>query len=287
MSLSPLATTRLYIKWGGSNLAAAEISSLRNPLVKTYLALARSGRQRRLSGKLALEGPHLLQELLRAGLVPEVVFYTRRYREQEKDLWEQGLPAQTRQCLVTASLFAHLAQTETPREVAAIAPLPIVEPPGSPSLALLLDRIRDPGNLGTLVRTAAAAGVGAIYCTSGCADPFNPKVLRSSAGAVFFLPPARIAEPLSLMADFKRRGGQAVVAAPGASRCYWDADFSMPTLIIIGNESSGVAPELVAAAGCALAIPQPGWECSLNAAVAAAVILYEARRQRSKIKSET
>ncbi len=261
-------------------MTAGEISSLRNPLIKAYLALARSGRQRRLCGKMALEGPHLLEEALRAGLVPEVVFYTRRYRERGERLWERGLPAQTRQCPVSAALFARLAQTETPQEVAAVVPLPVMEPPESPSLALLLDRIRDPGNLGTLVRTAAAAGVEAVYCTPGCADPFNPKALRSSAGAVFFLPPARIAEPLSVLAGFSRRGGQAVVAVPGAPLCYWEADFRLSTLIVIGNESSGAAPELRTAAGRAVSIPQPGWDRSLNAAVSAAVVLYEVLRQR-------
>lgn len=249
-------------------------------MVKTYLALARSARQRQRSGKLVLEGPHLLEESIRAGLMPEAIFYTRRYREREKGLWERVFSPQTRQCPVTPALFARLAQTDMPREVAAITPLPVAEPPENPSLALLLDRIRDPGNLGTLIRTAAATGVEAIYCTAGCADPFNPKTLRSSAGAAFHLPPARTGEPLSLPAAFRRRGGQAVVAVPGAPRCYWDADFSIPTLIIIGNESSGAAPELVAASGEALSIPQPGWDRSLNAALAAAVILYEVRRQR-------
>lgn len=263
-------------------MPAGEISSPHNPLIKEYIALSRSGRQRRLVGKLALEGPHLVWEALRAGLVPEVLLYTRRYREQGGALWERNLPPGTRQYAVSEALFARLARTETPQEVAAIVPLPRAVLPENPSLVLVLDRIQDPGNMGTLVRTAAAAGVEAVYCAAGCVDPFSPKVLRSSAGAAFFLPLAGTVNPLAVLAGFRRQGGQVVITAPAATASFWEADYCRPTAVVIGNESSGISPEICAAADFAVSIPQPGWDRSLNAAVSAAVILYEILRQRRR-----
>ena len=261
-------------------LAELEITSPRHPLIKHYLRLAGSRRQRRLDGLLALEGPNLIREAIGAGIVPEAIFYTGRYLESSgfSDL-VASLPAAVKRCLITPQLFKKIASTDTPQEVAALVPmvpdLPDKPGTGKVELALLLDRIRDPGNMGTIIRTAAAAGAEGIYYTAGTVDPYSPKALRSTAGAVFHRPPVLLEEPLSFLKRLKERGVQIITTGPAGGRPYWEVDLRLPTLFIIGNESRGVAPLLAERADHRVSIPQPGWGGSLNAAVSTAILLYE------------
>ncbi len=262
-----------------------EISSLRHPLIKQYIRLSGSRRHRLLAGRLPLEGPNLIREALRAGIVPQAVFYTRRCAERPglRNIFS-NMPGEVERLVLAPELFKKMALTDTPQEIAALVPLPAIlsarPRAGEISLGLLLDRIRDPGNLGTIIRTAAAAGAGGIWLTSGTADPFSPKVMRSTAGAVFHLPPVFIPDPLEWLDAQKEKGVQIVAAAPDQGRYYGDADLRPPTIFIIGNESCGVDPGLAAGADQKVSIPQPGWGSSLNAAVSTAILLYEALRQR-------
>jgi len=265
-------------------LASPVISSPDNPLIKEFARLARSRKQRRAAGLVAVEGPNLLEQALAAGLVPAVVLFTPEYHAGKGRFLIEALPGTVKRVTVTAKVFARLAATETPQAVAAL--VPYAEP--SPdelldrplTLALLLDRLQDPGNMGTILRTAAAAGVEAVFYTPGSADPLSPKVLRSTAGALFHIPVARASDPLQLIMKLRGAGLQAAAAVPRAEQLYWSADFKRPTLLVIGNEKSGISPELSEAADCRLTIPQPASQDSLNAAVAAALLIYEALRQR-------
>ncbi|MBS3943718.1 MAG: RNA methyltransferase [Dethiobacter sp.] len=260
------------------------ISSPDNPLIKEYLRLKRSRKYRRSAGKLAVEGPNLLEQALAAGLLPEAVIYTVDYGCGKGAPLLSALPGSVKQVQVSKPLFAKLTATETPQEVAAL--IPFQEPDHAQffsvplSLALFLDRLQDPGNMGTVLRTAAAAGAEAVFYSPGSADPFSAKVLRSTAGAIFNIPVAMAREPLKLLREFKRAGIQIAAAAPSAQHYYWSADFSRPTLFIIGNEKGGISPELSAAADISVNIPLTGGQGSLNAAVAAAVLIFEAIRQR-------
>ncbi len=261
-----------------------EIRSSGNRYVKEYRRLAGSRKYRRSAGKLALEGPHLLQEALAAGLTPEVVFFTRDFLEGNGGEVVASLPEKARKYLLPPSLFARLADTESPQEVAAIVPFILPEPSAiagrQPSLVLILDRLQDPGNMGTLVRTAAAAGADAIFYTPGSVDPYSPKALRASAGAVFHLPPAVAEEPLQLVKLLQSGGMQVLAAQPRDGRLYWEVDLRKKAAFLIGSEGGGLSPELAAAADLAVSIPLLSPLDSLNAAVAGALLLYEALRQR-------
>lgn len=262
-----------------------EISSSSNPYYREYRRLAGSRRHRRSAGRLALEGPRLVEEALAANLRPEVVFMTRRFLDREGERIAQALPGKTKRYLLSPPLFAAMADTETPQELAAIFPFrepaPAAFPPPSLSFALVLDGLQDPGNMGTIIRTAAAAGVEALFYGPGSVDPYSPKALRSSAGAVFHLPPLAL-EDLSARLRVLQHGGFTVLAArPGTGQNFWEIDYRQKTAILIGSESGGISPELLAAADRSIFIPQCTPLDSLNAAVAAAVIIYEARRQRS------
>ena len=262
-----------------------EIRSSSNPCYKQYRRLAAGRKHRRREGKLALEGPRLVAEALAAGLKPEAVFVTRSYLESEKNLGA-ALPGEARCYLLEPPLFTRMVDTETPQEIAAI--FPFKEPEytdaaaGDLSLALIADGLQDPGNMGTAIRTAAAAGLDAFFYGPGCVDPYSPKALRSSAGALFHLPPTAMEDPPAQLQSLKRSGVSVVAARPGAKRSFWEFDYRPKTAVLIGSESRGLSPELVAAADTSVCIPQFSPLDSLNAAVAAAVIIYEALRQRTR-----
>lgn len=263
------------------------ISSPDNPLVKEFSRLARSRKQRCAAGLVAVEGPNLLEQALAAGLTPAVVLFTPEYSTGRGRLLIGSLPQTVKRAPVAEKVFVKLSATETPQGVAALIPYREPDPAAllarTLTLALLLDRLQDPGNMGTILRTAAAAGVEAVFYTPGSADPLSPKVLRSTAGALFHIPVARVREPLPLVGKLQREGLQVTAAVPRAEQVYWNADFKRPTLLIIGNEKSGISPGLCAAADGTVTIPQAGGQDSLNAAVAAAILVYEAVRQRHHV----
>ncbi len=196
-----------------------------------------------------------------------------------------NIPPHVRQVVLDAGLFKSIAATETPRAVAAIIHFDFKERfrserAGHAKLVLVLDRIRDPGNMGTIIRTAAAAGVELIYYTSGSADPYSPKVLRATAGAIFAVQVEEARKPLNLIRDLKQEGLQLVAAAARSGCSYWSVDYGMPTALLIGSEADGIAEELSAEADYIVSIPLGGPVESLNAAVASAVIIYEIIRCR-------
>lgn len=264
-----------------------EIRSSSNTNFKEYRRLAGSRKHRRSSGRLALEGPLLIEEALAAGLHPEVVFLTRRFLKEGGRKICRVLPEQARCYLLSPALFARLADTETPQEIAAIFPFQepayIDRPLKALSLVIILDRLQDPGNMGTIIRTAAVAGADAVFYGPGCVDPYSPKALRSSVGALFHLPPAGVEDSLSFVQLLQRSGVTVVAAGPRGGQNFWEIDYRKKTAILIGNESCGLSPELVAASDLPVHIPQFSSLDSLNAAVAAAVIIYEALRQRTQV----
>lgn len=266
-------------------MPVTEISSSDNTFVKEYRRLSAASRYRRRAGRLAIEGPRLLEEALAAGHIPEVVFFTRSYIEGGGKEILSGLPPESRRYLLAPSLFAGLADTETPQEIAAIIPYrgpDSAEIAARPlNLVLVLDRIGDPGNMGAIIRTASAAGVDALFYGPGNVDPHSPKVLRSTAGALFHLPPAAVTDLLQLVRGLQKKGMTVIAARPQGGRLYWDADYRGKIVLLIGSESRGLSAELSEAADLAVSIPQSSPLESLNASVAAALIMYEALRQRT------
>ena len=260
------------------------ISSPQNPLIKNYKKLLKSPGYRRKESMLALEGPNLVQEAIKVGLYPTVIFYTEQYYEHEGSAWLDELQ-QAEKYLLDDLLFKKIAETETPRAVAAIIPYNFTKPlpvRNDSSLFLILDRVQDPGNMGTIIRTAAAVGVHAIYCMGGTVDPFSPKVLRATAGNIFRVSIVEV-DSLELLAKELTAGGIRMVAAvPGAGKIYWEADLKNPIALMIGNEARGLDCELLNLADLKVQLPLADKVESLNVSVAAGVILYEALRQRSE-----
>jgi TrmH family RNA methyltransferase len=266
------------------------ISSRRNPLVRQLRQL-HDGSGRREQGLLLLEGTHLLQELLRLGRSPRHLLATEDWLRAHSGLLA-ALPPDIHPQLVTQEVLEAVATTRHPDGVVATVALPPAAAAGIAELAaeamadgfwLVLDTIQDPGNLGTLMRTALAAGVRALWLADG-ADPFQPKVLRASAGAALALPMWRAsrAELAEGLAQLRRcHGVQLLATVPPeqGAQPYWLCDWTLPTALLLGSEGAGLAPELQALASRRVTVPHCAAVESLNVAVAAAPLLLERQRQ--------
>lgn len=243
-------------------------------------ALNRSGRE---DGKFqGIEGPNLIEEALRAGLRLPYVFVA-----QEMQHLLDGVPlgAETEVLLVPRPLLDAALSTETPQPVAAL-----VEPPDwtwadvlgrrkVPALFVVLAGIQDPGNLGTILRSSEAFGADAVVSLPGTASCWNQKAVRASAGSVFRLPVISSGVDECMM-QLREAAVRVFTTMPGGGTPPDEADLLAPSAILIGNEGSGVPDEIAAEAGGAITIPCPGAVESLNASVAAGILLYEASRQR-------
>ncbi|HUT31998.1 MAG TPA: RNA methyltransferase [Planctomycetota bacterium] len=258
------------------------LTSDANPRVKLARKL-HLRRHRETEGLFLLEGPHLLEAALEAGAAVREVLCTAAFAEAHAALAERLDGAPWPVWEVSVALLGRLAATEEPQGVVAIAELlpDAAEPPLTPDLLVLaLEAVSDPGNVGSALRAAHAAGASCVVLGPGCCDRFNAKAVRASAGGLFAVP-ARSVEDLAGLLRRLRDGGAAIaVAEPrGATRC-WEADLCGPTVLVVGSEAHGVSDAVRAEATDRVAIPMPGRAESLNAAAAAAILLYEALRQR-------
>ncbi|QPN58120.1 RNA methyltransferase [Synechococcus sp. CBW1107] len=253
------------------------ITSRRNPLVGRLRTLHQS-RGRREQNLLLLEGTHLLEEALRLGLRPRQVLASPVWIERQRSLLEAHPWMAAVLQPVAQPVLEAVATTTHPDGVVLTLPWP--EPPAGEGaeFVLALDRLQDPGNLGTLMRTALAAGVEELWLAEG-ADPFQPKVLRASAGAALALPCRRLEQLLPRLESARRGGAQVVASVVAGGLPYWQLDWTRPTVLLLGNEGAGLAPELLAVSSHQVTIPHSGAVESLNVAVAAAPLLLERWRQ--------
>lgn len=251
------------------------VTSLQNERVKLVYSLQQRPRARRKERKLALEGVRLIRDALARGVAPEFVLYTPKGADY--DLIAQLQNTRAKLIPVSDEVMTHVSDTQQPQGMIAVVPLPLPELPRHPSLALVLDAVRDPGNLGTMLRSAAGAGVDVVALSPDCVDPYNPKVLRAGMGAHFALPILELQwfEIAELTA-----GMQTLLAAGEAQQRYTDVDLTQPTALIIGSEAHGATAARKLPNVQPIAIPMLNATESLNAAIAASVILFEAQRQR-------
>ena len=245
-----------------------------------------SRKYRKKSGKIILEGYHLLAEALNAGIDIETILYTEEFTNRPINRELLARAGQTKTVKISPRIFKAVAQTENPQGIGAIARLPHPKThniAGKGHLYLFLDGIQDPGNLGTIIRTAAGAAVDGIFLLPGTVEPCNPKVLRASMGGIFYLPVLPVDKIERSDKLFKNRGFQLVAADPRGDTPYYGVDFTRPSAIIIGNENRGVDEKILKKADVRAYIPLKGKIAALNAAVAASVFIFESRRQRPEL----
>jgi TrmH family RNA methyltransferase len=250
------------------------ISSRDNPGYKEWLALASDRRTRRKTGSTLLDGPHLLQAALDSGVAIRKLVFSETAAASTLAAWCQRLPA-TPAYVLPDILFNALAPVETPVGVLGVIDIP--QPPISSqdNCIVLLENVQDPGNLGAILRVAAAAGVDSVHLSQGCSDAWSPKCLRGGQGAHFQL---SIHENADLPVLAEVFGGPVYAASLGASASLFDLDLRGQVGFAFGNEGAGLSAQLCAAAQPFI-IPMPGKVESLNVSTAAAVCLFERVRQ--------
>jgi TrmH family RNA methyltransferase len=255
----------------------AVISSSANPAIAYVRSLSRRD-TRAAERAFVVEGLRAVRDGLLAGERPRLVLL-RQDERADFLLHELGLaPVDPALRWVERRLFDKLSEVQAPQGVLAVFPWPDIPMPETQTpLVLVLDRLRDPGNLGTLLRSAAGAGVSAVYLTPESVDPWNPKVVRAGMGAHFRLPLLAFDEAAAtLRQDLPLRAA----TAADAPVAYDAVDWTQPAALIIGGEADGVSPQLTAWASETVSIPLAADVESLNAAVAGSILLFEAARQR-------
>ncbi len=250
------------------------ITSTTNSRVKLVAALQGRARSRRKEGKIVLEGVRLIADATANGATPLFVFYTPGAAD---DLVAE-LAAVTDTAPVDAVVMRHITETETPQGVVAVFPMPEPSLPETPSRVLILDALQDPGNVGTMIRTAAGAGCDAVVLAPGCVDAYNPKVLRAGMGAHFRVPVAELDWDAIRALDVPH----VYLAAGNADAPYDAVDWRGRWALVIGSEAHGAGDDARQLATTPITIPMARRTESLNAANAAAVMLFEAARQQRK-----
>jgi TrmH family RNA methyltransferase len=257
------------------------ITSVQNPLVKQIRKLNRA-KGRREQNLFLLEGTHLLETACQSNCSLVTLCYTEAWQARYPILWENASKRVERCELVSQDVLSTMTTTVNPDGVVATArfqPLTDVEITDF-KLGLILERLQDPGNLGTIIRTAAATGVDGIWLSDDSVDIDNPKVLRASAGAWFQVPLLVSSDLKGVIKNHQKLGVNIVATLPNATQTYWDLQLTKPTLILLGNEGGGLSRELVELADETVTIPVFEGVESLNVSIATALILYEAQRQK-------
>jgi RNA methyltransferase, TrmH family len=234
-------------------------------------------------GEVAVEGMHLIEEAVRSGLKLSTVFFSESARERAHRLVPQ-LSSHTEVLLLPDSVFASAVPTETPQGVAALVRVKAEEVATIlktlPVLLMITAGLQDPGNLGTIARSAEAFGVTGLLLGERSVSPWNWKALRASAGSLFRLPHAKV-ELATALGAVKSRGIRVLATSSHKGRLISEVDLRVPIAFVIGNEGAGIPKEILAEADEIVAIPQTPKVESLNAGIASSILLYEAARQRS------
>jgi RNA methyltransferase, TrmH family len=258
------------------------ITSRQHPIVKEFRELARGDRDLML-----LDGWHLLAEAASAGVPVEKIAICGPPSSAEQRVVDRLRRHGAQIVDVSGSVLNALSPVNAPTGVVASARRPavtqaaIVEPP--PALVLAATGLQDPGNAGAIIRSAAAAGATGVVLDESSADPWGWKALRASMGSTFHLPVLRTRTLAGLLDDWRGNGIRIIAAVPRNGTSMHDLDFTLPAALLLGGEGPGLPGDLIAGADARVSIPMRGGIESLNAAVAAALLLYEAQRQRQLV----
>lgn len=253
------------------------IISRDNPTYKQLKKLAESARERRKAGRTLLDGVHLIETYLAAVGQPELLVVSESgLGHPECAVLLKQVPS-SHIAVLTDLLFAEISPVDTPVGLLAVVATTQYAAPPRPEFCVLLEDIQDPGNLGSMLRSAAAAGAQVVYLSPNCADAWSPRALRAGMGAHFVLAIEERVPTLEKVVAFR---GMSVATSLSADQSLYDLDLTGEVMFLVGNEGAGLSPELQNVATQRVTIPMPGKIESLNAAAAAAVCFFERVRQR-------
>jgi TrmH family RNA methyltransferase len=254
------------------------ITSTTNPKIKFVRGLQAKRAAREAEGLFVVEGVRLVEEAAQAAASPRLVLHTADLDPRAEAALQLLVSRGAQVEAVSPAVMAAASDTQNPQGLLAVVPMPALAPPAALTLALVLDGLGDPGNLGAILRAASAAGVQAVFLAPGTVDPYNPKVVRAAMGAHFHLP--LVSADWDDLAQ-RLAGLDLWLAEARAGTPYSSVDWRRPSALIIGSEAAGPSAPARRLAANHVHIPMPGPAESLNAAIAAAVILFEAARQRN------
>lgn len=254
------------------------ITSNQNPKLKLVRALLGRPKERREANAFVVEGIRLIEEAVTAGWKFQFALYSDGLNERGQDLLKVLIAHRIDVEEVAGDLLQKLSDTETPQGILAVLEFTNLKIPASPNFILIPDQVRDPGNLGTLIRSAAAAGVQALFLPDETTDAFAPKVVRSGMGAHFRLPIHTLTwdEIRESTKDIE------VYLADMEGKSFWETDLRKPLALIVGGEADGASEEARKLATQKISIPMAGNVESLNAGVAGSVVMFEVVRQRQQ-----
>ncbi len=267
------------MRWKSKPAFSLMITSRKNPKIQWVRELQASPKSRRLEKAFVVEGVRLVEEALDSGWRLRLVLFSQglndRGRAAVARCQEAGVDVES----TSEAVMRGASSTESPQGILAVVERPELRFPERLEYGLVLDQVRDPGNLGMILRTAAAAAVEGVYLTPDSADPYSPKVLRAGMGAHFRLV-FREAPWNEIQSCLRANGLRVFLAVPGRGIPYFQADFRQPLALIIGGEAHGAGQEAFSVADQLINIPLAGGVESINTAAAAAILMFEAARQR-------
>lgn len=263
-----------------------EITSASNPTIKMIRSLYR--RKDRWNHKMFLvEGIKIVEECIDNNYTVEHIVYSDGlFNVQGGEALFNKIKEDKRLINIPGKLYKDISQMENPQGILAVVRFEInlienASLKDNPFI-LLLDRVKDPGNMGTIIRTADAFGIDGIIVTDGCVDIYNSKVVRATMGSIFRVPIYKESDGVETIKSLKDKGFLIYATSLEESECIQNVDFNKACVLVIGNESRGVCPEMMNLGHKLIRIPMLGGAESLNAAIASSIIMYEAMRQRTQ-----
>lgn len=255
-----------------------EIESKNNNLFKEIKKL-KEKKHRVKNNKYIIEGLRFVDEALKSGVSIDSIIFTENFKEKNEEFFS-NIPENIRLIQINEALLKQLCSTENPQGVLGVVNMQNKELKGG-ELVILVDKVQDPGNMGTIIRTAHAAGASGIIMTKGTVDIYNDKTLRSTMGSIFYIP---VVEDNSLeyVKSLKEEGYKLVVSSLQGKNNFFEENLQGKVIIAVGNEGNGVSDEVYEISDIKVKIPMPGNAESLNVAVATSVMIYEKIRQSFK-----
>jgi RNA methyltransferase, TrmH family len=258
------------------------ITSIKNAKIKLVRELIGSKKHREKTHSLVIEGVRLVEESLAANAHVLSCLFSAHISERGRNIVEQLQSLSIETDEVSEDLMDRLSDTKTSQGILLISSYPKVPLKPMIDFVIVLDKIRDPGNMGTILRSATALGIGAVFLTPGTTDPYAPKVMRAAMGAHFRLP-IRTMSPREINSFCKEENGlelSILLSDAGCKNTSWEVDLTKPVCILIGSEGDGVSAEMREITDGCISIPMgPDME-SFNAAISASILMYEMSRQR-------
>lgn len=254
------------------------IESKENNLFKNTKKL-KERKNRNKSSKYIIEGFRLVQEAFKAKVDIDYLIVTEDSQDKIDQFLLNYITEDIKIYKINGNLFKELVSTENPQGILAVINMNIMQIDSNGEFYLLCDRLQDPGNLGTIIRTAHAANVKGIILTKGTVDIYNEKTIRSTMGSIFYIPIHYDDNNLSLVKSLKEDGFNLVVTSLDTDKDFFEEDLRGKVILTVGNEGNGVSAEVLDLADTKVKIPMPGNAESLNVAIATSVIMYEKVRQ--------